>query len=217
MRRDGLSLWVDSTETVAERQPDMARLRLPCELRQAVPGFYLATGESMFPARQAEPLLRLYWHLTPPAAPALLGQLSSSLNRLGIPFELQTVNDPTRYSRCDAGELNLPCQHYQAVIKSLRKIHTQLLAELHDTTPAFTKRLGPGLGLAEDPGDGQSFGMHRIALLSEAAVRAYERGEQSTHTRVSLVEEIFDEHGLDLDRPFLNSGSIDEYELISPG
>jgi HopA1 effector protein family len=70
------------------------------------------------------------------------------------------------------------------------------------------------LGLAEDPGDGQSFGMHRAALLARAAVRAHELGCTSAPERAAVVSETFDEQGLDVDRPYLNAGSTDHYGLV---
>jgi hypothetical protein len=46
-------------------------------------------------------------------------------------------------------------------------------------TPVFTKFLAPGLGLAEDPGQGDSFGQHRCRLLADAMILAYEQGKKA--------------------------------------
>jgi hypothetical protein len=159
-------------------------------------------------------LLRLYWHLTSAAAPKLLEQLTTSLNRRGIPFQLKVVNDPSRYDRCDAGVLYVARSHYEALAPVLGATYELLAGELRGGTPAFTKRLAPGLGLAEDPGDGQSFGMHRAALLAHAAVRAHELGYESEQERAGVLSETFAKRGLDIERPYLNAGSSDRYELL---
>ena len=44
--------------------------------------------------------------------------------------------------------------------------------------PAFTLALRPGVGLAEDDGDGDSFGERRCALLAEAHRGRAERGRR---------------------------------------
>ncbi|HXN36564.1 MAG TPA: T3SS effector HopA1 family protein, partial [Solirubrobacteraceae bacterium] len=91
--------------------------------------------------------------------------------------------------------------------------YAALASELRPATPAFTKQLAPGLGLAEDPGDGQSFGMHRTLLLARAAVRAHELECFSDESREAVLSETFAEQGLDLDRPYLSAGSSDSYTL----
>src|SRR5438067_1073760 len=44
-------------------------------------------------------------------------------------------------------------------------------------------------------------------------IRAYEQRKKSLEERVQVVEERFAEDGVDLDRPFLNPGSIDSYRF----
>ncbi len=214
VERDGLSLWVSPTQTIPAMQaPGIVSLRLPNELRKASPGFYLALGESSLEEEQSVQLVRMYWHLTSAAAALLLDRLTSSLNRSRIPFQLKVVDDPDRYSRCDAGVLYVPQAHYPEVMPAVRATYELLRGELRATTPALTKQLAPGLGLAEDPGDGQSFGMHRMQLLARAALRAHAQGAESVQERTLVLQEAFAEEELDLDRPYLSSASSDRYEL----
>jgi hypothetical protein len=84
--------------------------------------------------------------------------------------------------------------------------------ELKASTPAFTKPLAPGLGLSEDPAGGlDSFGMTRCGLLADAALRAAELGAVTIPERLDVVAARFAEDGIDLDAPYLNSGSTDRY------
>jgi hypothetical protein len=84
---------------------------------------------------------------------------------------------------------------------------------LEPGTPALTKKLAPGLALAEDPGRGESFGLTRCQTIAEGIVRAYERGRESLEERQATVEEALAEAGVDPAAPYLNSGSEDTYAL----
>ena len=81
----------------------------------------------------------------------------------------------------------------------------------------FTKRLAPGLALAEEPaGPADSFGTHRCGLLAEAIIRAYEQKTEAIHSRMEVLAACFDEEGLSLHTPFLNAGSVDDYHFPPP-
>ena len=80
----------------------------------------------------------------------------------------------------------------------------ELAEHLRPDTPLFTKQLAPGLGFAEDPGDGGSFGMHRCRLLAEAIWR---------EPSIDGIIGAFESNGISIDQPYLNTGSIDQYEL----
>ena len=69
------------------------------------------------------------------------------------------------------------------------------------------------IGLAEDPGTGESFGMHRSRLLADGLLRAHEHRLRTAAARLPVVVERFAEDGLDLQRPFLCPGSGDDYAL----
>ena len=51
----------------------------------------------------------------------------------------------------------------------------------------MTKALAPGLGIAEDPGEGNSFGLHRCGLIAEGLLRAREAGQASPSRRLATV------------------------------
>lgn len=135
------------------------------------------------------------------------------LNRAGLPFRFKVVNDPQGYTRCDAGVLYIARSDYPAVASALERIYSDLVEMLRPGVPALTKPLAPGLGLAEDPGTEDSFGMHRCGLLADALIRAHEQRKRSVESRLSVVAERFAEAGISLDEPFLNAGSRDEYSF----
>jgi class II lanthipeptide synthase len=206
VERAGLTLWIDPRD--AEGGDGTVRIRLPKELRRLNPGFYMALGDSGLDERDA--IVRFYWHVIVDAAPALVGELTRSLNGAGLPFRLKVCGAPDRYDRCDAGVLYVRRDDYAGVHAHVARTHARVREHLLPATPALTKALAPGLAVAEDPGDGQSFGMHRCGLLAEAIAGAHEDGDTAGIEHVAAV---FAGAGIELDRPFLNAGSEDVYAL----
>ena len=92
------------------------------------------------------------------------------------------------------------------------EIYADVKQYLKPHTPLFAKQLAPGLGLAEDPANGQSFGMNRCGMLAQAMVGAYRKGQQTQKTRMAELRTLFDQAGLNLDRPYLSLSSVDHYD-----
>jgi len=92
-------------------------------------------------------------------------------------------------------------------------VHSKIQDGLKSETPLFTKRIAPGFALAEDPGNGESFGMHRCRIVAEAIWQAYSEGSQTEEARLEEVTKRFVSYGLTLDRPYLNPRSDDQYDL----
>lgn len=218
VERDGLSLWVKGNDVVAEGSREViantaVRVRLPKELLKLSPGYYMALGDRALDSGIWEGLIRFYWNLRSETAPRFLACALRRLNQAGLAFRLKVVNDPDGYTRGDAGVLYVRKPDCQQAFDIVVTVFGEIGRELKSATPVFTKRLAAGLGLAEDPGDGDSFGMHRCMLLAEGIVQAYEQGISSLDERLAMVAQRFLEAGLTLDAPFLNAGSIDSYPL----
>lgn len=216
VERHGLTLWIAPGDVVEGEgaQPGAAvHIRLPNELRKLSPGFYMALGDAGFETEQPIALVRFYWHLASETAPRLVRALTARLNAARLAFRIKVVNDPARYTRCDAGVLYVHGGDYEAVAPIVRATYDELAGGLRSATPAFAKPLAPGLGLAEDPGGGDSFGMHRARLLAEGVVEAHERGAGHRSAAIDVVAERFARAGIDLDAPYLNKGSHDRYAL----
>jgi type 2 lantibiotic biosynthesis protein LanM len=162
-------------------------------------------------------LLRFYWNLTPAGAAPLMRSLTSELNRAGLPFSFKVVNAPSGFTRCDAGVLYVRKSDYEAVSGIVRLIYPKIADNLNQRVPAFTKRLAPGLGLAEDPGRKlDSFGLHRCRLLAEGLIRASRQRNDSLPHRLQVVWDHFARNGISLEKPFLSSGSKDVYHFELP-
>lgn len=215
--RDGLRVWADRRDIFTTRKKlvpgTYVTVRMPKELLKLSPGYYMALGETEFPIDGTDTVVRFYWNLRSEAATQVVAAATSELNRVSVPFRLKVVNEPDRYTRCDAGVLYVTKKHFGAAAPVVRSIYDHVAAGMKPLTPVFTKPLAPGLGFAEDPGDGDSFGMSRCRLLAEAMVRAFEHRQSSLSDRFDQVERCFTESAINLESPYLNAGSVDHYRF----
>lgn len=179
------------------------RLRLGRNSLRISPGFCLLFGERDLAG--AQPILRFYWNLEPGVATNFVREATSRLNAAGLPFRLKVLADPLAYHRCDAGVLYVARSSSAAVSDEMAKVYAAI-GPLRDPVPAFTRRLAPGLATADDPGNGESFGMHRCGLLAEAFVLASEQQLLETASRMALVIRTLESAGIDPERPYLHPG-----------
>jgi len=218
-RGDGLRFRAQAGEVVANGGGSATAggpvaVLMPKELMRLSPGFYMALGDAAFAGDGSVALVRVYWNVRAEAAARLVGALTRSLNRAGIPFRFKVASAEHLYGRCDAGVLYLPREAFPAARAIVRDVHSALAGGLSPGIPALTKPLAQGLGLAEDPAGGtSSFGLSRSALLAEGIVRAAERDAVTGEARLGAVEECFAEAGIDLAVPYVEPGSTDRYTL----
>ncbi len=219
VERDGLHVWIRPEDTYAsphERlEPgDQRYVQFPKEFLKMSPGFYMALGNEGLTVHPATPIVRFYWNLRSNGAPRLVGAATRVLNRERVPFRLKVISDPEGFTRCDAGVLYVERHDYLRVAQAVHGIYAGLAADMKPATPVFTKRLAPGLALAEEPArSADSFGTHRCGLLAEAIIRAYEQKTEAIQDRMEVLAACFGEEGLSLRTPFLNAGSVDDYDF----
>jgi type III HopA1-like effector protein len=185
----------------------------PKEARTMQPGFYFAFGEALADQQEDFSIVRLYWNVTVGGAAQLLGGVTGALNRFAIPFRFKCLSLPDQFDRTDAAILYVAKRHYRVAATLLADVYQAVRPSLKAATPLFSKPLADGLGLAEDPKTGESFGMNRCRLLAEAVCKTHDRGLDAAEARLSEVAATFATAGLSLDRPYLNGGSVDHYEF----
>jgi hypothetical protein len=208
---DGLTLLAPPGQCRRDGSSDGASVRLPNEMLRSSPGFYSALGDAAL--GREEPLLRVYWNLGAAGAPAYVGACTRLFNEARLPMRMKVANAPGRFDRCDAGVFYIRRADAAAAWELVRELRATLAPHLGAPTPALTKAVAPGVGVAEDPGGGESFGMHRCAIVAEALIRAHERGVGDLTERVELVAACFEEVRLSLDAPYLSPGSSDAYPV----
>ncbi|WP_445216973.1 lanthionine synthetase LanC family protein [Bradyrhizobium sp. Pa8] len=103
---------------------------------------------------------------------------------------------------------------FRQVSSILESTYRAIETSLRSTTPALTKRLAAGVGIAESPPSDLSFGLSRCRALAEGMLRAHEAGKTSIEDRLQSVEQCFIEDSIDFESPYLNLGSLDRFEFV---
>lgn len=189
----------------------------PKEFMRLSPGYYLARGNTPFPNSDRMRLSRFYWNLEADGAATFVRTVTGELNRMSIPFIAKLISDPRAYGRHDSAVLYIDPEDMQTASESLRIIAKEMRSYSNNGTPALTLPLGPGFAFAEDPGSGQSFGMNRCGMIAEALVRAAENNVDGVAERYGILEEVFEQGGVAIDRPYQykESDKVDMSLLLS--
>lgn len=185
------------------------------ESRTQQPGFYIANGDTPAPFGAESRMTRIYWHISEEGAVPLTHGVTSLLNRYQVPFRFKTLSYSGVYSRADAAVLYFAARYYQIVARVLPSIRAEVRQYLRPSVPLLTRRLYEGIGLAEDPATGESFGMSRSRLIAQAIWDAFARGMQTEESRMMELGIQFERSGLSLDRPHLRGFSADIYEAAA--
>jgi Lanthionine synthetase C-like protein/HopA1 effector protein family len=177
-------------------------VKLPKELLGMSPGHYLAMSDTELTRRESDFIVRIYWNLLPDGGVVLMRQLTEQLNALGLAFQLKVTDSARPVARCDTAVLYLAASDYGTAEPVLRDVYGMLAPWLRPAVPSLSLPLGRGVSFAEDPPNGQSFGMDRSRLLAEGMIDAERRGYASRTERLDHVAGHFGRSGIDLNRPY---------------
>uniref|UniRef100_Q01SQ5 Lanthionine synthetase C family protein n=1 Tax=Solibacter usitatus (strain Ellin6076) TaxID=234267 RepID=Q01SQ5_SOLUE len=178
----------------------------------ASPGFILMIGRLELTGGQGA-FHRVYWNLNPTGAAEFVAAATHNLNRLRIPFRLKLLAEPRHYDlRLDRAIVYVNLRAAKAR-EALAETYRQISHHLSEGVPAMTCTIAPGLAVAEDPGDGTSFGMHRCRLIAEGFVRSAENALTAPTDVLAQVERVFAHNGINLDRPHHRREIDDAYTV----
>jgi HopA1 effector protein family len=216
--KNGRSKWVWAGEFVsaditglAPRVGTNVNIFFPKESTVMQPGFFFAYSQTFIDFTDDTNIIRFYWHIEEKGAPDLVGAISKNLNRFLVPYRFKVLNNLHDFNRSDAAVLFLNKKYYRIVMELMPEIYRAVKGHLKPEIPLFSKRIAPGIGFAEDPGNGDSFGMSRCRMLAEGLWSAYTQGKQTVDEKYAEVVGQFERYGISMDRPYLNSGSADIY------
>lgn len=183
-------------------------VRIGKEQTQLFPGFYMAFGNADDDPDAS--LVRFYWNISVKGAAPLVSEVTQHFNGAAIPFRLKVLIMPDAYRRTDAAVLYVPRSQYGNAHTVASQIHRRLSQHLSPAVSAFAKPIARGVGLAQDPGPGKSFGRVVAGILAEALSdqAAYAGG---TRKRTRAVLAALHARGVNPERPYLIAGSNEVY------
>lgn len=213
----GVRFWIEPGAFRGTREPvqpgDAVQVRIPRDYRQLVPGFYMATGDA--DDEDGAPAVRLYWNISARGALPLMGHVTTDLNAAGIPFRFKVPLDPRDFGRADAAVLYLRRGDFDAAMPHVARITAAVRRHLSPETSRFALTCEPGVCVAEDPGNGASFGQHRARLLAQAMLAPAVAALATGDARARAVRIQLRALGLDPLHLHRNAGSSAEYRWTS--
>ncbi|MBW4552868.1 MAG: hypothetical protein KME35_17420 [Aphanocapsa sp. GSE-SYN-MK-11-07L] len=218
--KEGLTLHIDRDHHLelpdqSVEIGDLVSIRMPRNLVQN--GFYQAVSNAGTGPRNADhsDLVRIYFNLTAEGAVSVMAGLTEKLNETLSPFTFKVLYNPSDYDRYDSGVLYFDKSDYETVRQVVQIVYTESQAQFQPEIPLFTKRLAPGLALAEEPDQKfaaqESFGMNRCQIVTNGLLEAGRKGDHSPEARMVAIRQQFSLLGIDLLYPYLNAKSEDIY------
>ena len=239
VRRGGVVYFSDARRVRVDRDPGpgsgppvsgaSCRVFVPEERQRLHHGSYVALGDAdLAPARELRCLVRVYWHLRVSSAVHWLRRLTSELNRRRVPFRLKVAASIRRFDAADAGVLYLEPGAVELAWPVIAKTYAEHSSQMRSSRPLMTFPLAPGLGLAEGPADGSSFGRDRVARIAAALIglndlveddlvelgREGRASSAALASRCRAVAASLAGAGLDPRRPYLAPGSPDRWRPL---
>jgi hypothetical protein len=212
VERLGLRLWAEPGQVVHDgagrlETGDPVAVRVPSEAPRFSPGFYMAFSDRGLDPDRPRLLDRYYLHVRAEVAALSVEVATTRLNAAALPFRMKVLDDPANFERCDAAVLTLQRKDRAVALRHVRDLHALLRPGLEGPVPALSLRLAWGLGFAEDPGDGASFGAHRCGVIAAALVEAHEAGLTEPGSRMALVRAHMARAGTTPEAPYLGPHS----------
>lgn len=176
------------------------------------PGFYYCLSHQPLAESDHHELLRIYFNCTAQGAIQIVDQLSRQLNQYEIPFRFKCLSDLNQYGdRRDSAVLYFTKRYFNLVHRLLGGMLPHIANGLNNDVPLFSKEIYPGISLAEDPANGDSFGMHRSRLIATGIVNAWLNTKTSFDEKLAAVTQCFKENSIDINTPYLNKAGEDNY------
>lgn len=191
---------------------DVVELLVPRESLGHQPGMYFAFGDTPSSDYDFAAIARLYFNVPAQNAPWLLRALGSVLNRHAVPFRMKCSLDPARFERTDGFVLYVGRRFLPATLRLLAPLADEVERRTRPGIPLFSAPLLRGVGGADDPANGESFGQSRCRLVAGGLLDAWREGG-GADARRAAVDARFRRGGLDPAAPHLSQGMTDLYHL----
>ncbi len=133
-----------------------------------------------------QPIIHLYFSCPPDPAIAVINQVTTALNSLELPFELQVQLAPSKYQQTDSLILQLAVADYPTAQPALSKIHGQYRSQFYDQTPSLTQPVATGVGLSTATTD--QCGVSQLwQLVAQALAASWLLQTVDTKTKIDRI------------------------------
>lgn len=204
------------------RREDESNYNTPCmvrtekEILDENSGFYYAFGDTdkTQVAGYADQTTRFYWNLTPQGAIRFLHLLTTQLNERKIAFRAKVISDPLKYVRTYSGILYMDSSQLEKALTTIEYVYQNTKSFMNPEVPLFVKQIYPGLGFAEDPVNGLSFGISRSKLIAETLYDCFQQGINEQERIEDTLFDSFIEAGFSPSHPYAQEAKITYYEIL---
>ena len=117
-----------------------------------------------------------------------------------MPFQFKVLRYLESFVRVDGGILYVPRRHAGFAASIVAEL-ARALGGLGPRTPLFTRRIGRGIAMADNPPGGGSFGLNRMTLVAEGHVDAWRHADAGADGRVKAIAARFRAAGINPARP----------------
>lgn len=150
------------------------------------------------------PLARAYLNMRLDGVAAVVERVTAAMRDSRVPYTLKVPWRPEAFERVDTLVLYHARSDGPRVEELLCTIHPSVRHALDARTPPLSRWLADGLALADDPGDGHSFGESRSHAIAPAAIAIARTGSASRDDAIALLSEGLRAAGIDPLRPWAN-------------
>src|SRR5215217_5090030 len=215
VRKKTLNFWVEQ-ERVSLLNDGHCMVKVEKECRHLNNYFYYAYGNTDRTRVDGYDgqSIRFYWNLHPAVAVSYIDVVTDVLNAKNILFTTKVLSDPEAYSRSDAAVLYIDRSQLDEVLAIIPQLYRAVQDGIKQSTPMFVKTLLPGLGLAEDPSNGLSFGISRSKLIAEALYDCMLSGINDKEQMADALSNTFLKVGISATHPYAAAGNVKMYENI---
>ncbi len=187
---------------------------------------YRANGDRLGglpPAKNFKYTLLIYFNFSSEAAVYAMNCITTKLNANQLPFVFEVLHNPLNYRFYNSGILKVfseqynPDQYKKFILPVLQTIYEENKSQFRKEIPIFTKKIAPGIGLAERPNSQIKFRNvldsegNYCEFVADALIEAHQNNDDSPQSRMKYIIRNFEKYGVDIERPYLNPNAEDIY------
>jgi hypothetical protein len=162
-------------------------------------GFWFAQRPTEGPG---SPLARAYLNMRLDGIAAVIERVTGAMRDAEVAYTLKVPWRPEAFGRVDTLVVYHARPDGPRVEALLCALHPTIRGALDPRTPPLARRVADGLAVADDPGDGHSFGESRSHAIAPAAIALARMRPTSRDEAIARLSEGLRDAGIDPMRPW---------------